>query len=42
VDDLTLTLVRHRNRLREVGDVLARFGLAAWLGKAVVPTDPTP
>lgn len=35
MDDLTLTLVRHRDRVREVGDVLARFGLAAWVSKAL-------
>lgn len=40
MDDLTLTLVRHRDRLREVGDVLARFGLAAWVSRATGPDGP--
>jgi ubiquinone biosynthesis protein len=28
---LTATFVRHRDRLNEVGDVLARYGFAAWV-----------
>lgn len=40
MDDLTITLVRHRERLREVGEVLARFGLAAWVSRASGPDGP--
>ena len=31
---LALTLVRHRDRLREIGEVVARFGLADWVSRS--------
>jgi ubiquinone biosynthesis protein len=39
MDDLTITLVSHRDRLHRIGEVLARYGLSGWVTRSQTTDD---